>query len=175
MQFIGSITIIADIIGPEKIRRFGVILQGTITSIILIQFLKDCFKWYLVIFRHTLMKDYEDETTSGKLRFNPSKLDILNYLLSFLLTVLIVSSMETQQGWVLLLESAVIFGCLLISVSPVITVSMIMILILSGLIINSMFIRPLAWTLEHPSLDRFTKIISLFLLLIGFHFELLAS
>lgn len=175
MQLIGGITIIADIIGPERIRGFGASLQSTITSIVLIQYLKDCFEWYVVIFRQTLMKEYDDETTSTE-SSRPRQLDILNYLISLFLTIFLVLSINPQQaGWVVLIEAAVIFACLLVSISPIVTVLVIVVLILLGLLINSIFVKPLAWTLENPSLDRLTKIASLFLLLIGFHFELLAS
>lgn len=176
MQFVGAITIVADIIGPEKIRRFGALLQGTVTSVILIQFLKDCFSWYTVMFRQTLMKDYIDEPLIVKKSFRPSKLDILNYFVSFLLTIAIIFSIKLQYtGWIFLMAAVIIFSCLLVSIAPIITVLTIITLIGIGLILNSVFIKPLAWTLEHPSLDRFTKIISLLFLLIGFHFELLSS
>lgn len=175
MQLVGAITILADIIGPERIRGFGASLQSTITSIVLIQYLKDCFGWYVVIFRQTLMKEYDDETTSIE-SSRPRQLDILNYVISFVLTSFLVLSIDPQQaGWIVLVEAAIIFTCLLVSISPIITVLTIVVLILLGLLINSAFVKPLAWTLENPSLDRFTKIASLFLLLIGFHFELLAS
>lgn len=175
MQFVGAITIIADIIGPERIRGFGASLQSTITSIVLMQYLKDCFEWYVVIFRQTLMKEYNDETPSTE-SSGSRQLDILNYLISFILTIFVVLLINPQQaGWIVLIEAAIIFACLLVSISPIITVLAILVLILFGLLLNSIFVKPLAWTLENPSLDRFTKIASLFLLLIGFHFELLAS
>lgn len=179
MQFVGAVTIIADIIGPEKIRRFGTALQSIITPTNLIQFLKNCFDWYTVVFRHTLMKDYVDEsttTTPEQEKLKHFRLDSLNYLVCFLLTILIVSLIQLPYtGWVFLVEFVLIFGCLLISVSPLVTVFSVLLLIFLGLMINSGLIKPLAWVLEHPSLDRFTKLISLLFLLIGFHFELLAS
>ena len=62
MQLLGAATIIADIIGPEKIRRFGTSLQSTITpDATLIQFLKQCFDWYAVIFSQTILKEFADE------------------------------------------------------------------------------------------------------------------
>lgn len=114
MQVIGAITIIADIIGPEKIRKFGSSLHGAITPAILIQFLNDCFDWYKVIFRYTLMKDYTDEITIERRQPRLFKLDILNYLICFLLTVIVTSSIELKHtGWVFLTEAAIIFFCLL--------------------------------------------------------------
>jgi hypothetical protein len=176
MQVIGATTIVADIIGPEKIRRFGSSLNGAITSTVLTRFLKDCFEWYAVIFRYTLMKDYVDEPVVDKKEPNQSKLDIFNYVVCFLLTSLVVLSIQMPEfGWVFLIEVVIIFFCLLVSISPIITVLVIIMFALGGLTINFVFIKSLAWILEHPSLDQITKLTSLFLLLVGFHFELLAS
>ena len=179
MQFVGAITIIADIIGPEQIRRFGTSLHNVIAPTSLIQFLQNCFDWYTVICRHTLMKDYVDETsetTPEKGKPKRYQLDFLNYFICLLLTVLIISLIKLPfANWVFLIEFGIIYGCLLISVSPLVTVLIVLLLILLGLVINSGLIKPLAWVLEHPSLDRFTKVVSLLFLLIGFHFELLTS
>lgn len=122
------------------------------------------------------MKDYANELSTKRKQPIQSKLDIFNYLVCFLLTVLVVFSTHMPQlGWFFLLEAAIIFGCLLVSISPLITVLIIIMFALSGLVINLVFIKSLAWVLEHPSLDQITKLASLFLLLVGFHFELLAS
>lgn len=175
MQLIGAITIVADIIGPEKIRRFGASLHTAITRMNLIRFLEDCFEWYILIFRYTLMKDYTDEATP-KRTSRHTRLDVINYFVCFLVTILIVLLAKLHHtGWIVLIEAIIIFGCLLVSVSPLITVFAVILLIGFEFMINLVLIKPLAWALEHPSLDRFTKVMSLLLLLVGFHFELLAS
>ena len=174
MQFIGAVTIVADIIGPQKIRSFGTSLQSMITPTSLIEFLKDCFEWYTAVFKQTLMKDYTNTVHKEKNRH--SQLDTLNYVICFALTVLIIVLIKLYQlSWLFLIEAIIIFGCLLVSFAPLITVLTILVFTLTGIIINSVLIKPLAWVLEHPSLDRSTKIASLLFLLIGFHFELLAS
>ena len=174
MQFVGAVTIVAEIIGPEKIRRFGTSLQSMITPTNLIEFLKDCFDWYIIVFQHTLLKDYTNTVSRKKSSY--SQLDILNYFICFVLTVIILFLIKLQHlSWLLLLEAIIIFGCLMVSVAPLTTVFIILMFTLAGIMINSIFIKPLAWVLEHPSLDRSTKIFSFLSLLIGFHFELLAS
>lgn len=175
MQFIGAITIIADIIGPEKIRSFGASLHTAITRANLIRFLEDCFEWYIVIFRYTLMKDYPDEAPARK-NLRHTRLDMINYAICLLITVLIISVAKLYStGWIVLIEAAIIFSCLLVSISPLITVFTLVLLIGFELFLNSVVIEPLALALEHPSFERFTKVMSLLLLLAGFHFELLAS
>jgi hypothetical protein len=103
-------------------------------------------------------------------------MSLLNYLICFLLTAFVIISAKLYLiGWSFLIEIVIIFGCLLVSIAPIFTVLTIISLTMMGLAINSVFIKPLAWVLEHPSLDRITKIASLLFLLMGFHFELFAS
>jgi hypothetical protein len=176
MQFLGATTIVADIIGPEKIRQFGTSLQSTNSSKTLVQFLKRCFAWYVVIFRQTILKDYTINSTNktSKLRF--FQLNILNYFICFLLTVFIVVLAELDIfNWFFLVEAIFIFGCLLVSIAPLFTVLAIVTMTLLGLVVNSVFLQPLAYLLEHPALDRWLKIASLIFLLLGFFLELLGS
>lgn len=175
MQFLGATTIIADIIGPEKIRQFGTSLQSTNSPKTLIQFLKRCFAWYVAIFRQTIMKDYtKDSGDRESIRF--FQLNILNYSICFLLTVFTVVVAELHIfNWFFLVEAILIFGCLLVSIAPLFTVLTLVTLALLGLAVNSILLQPLAHLLEHPSLDRLLKIASLLFLLLGFFGELLGS
>lgn len=177
MQVIGATTIIADIIGPEDIRQFGSSLQSTVPSAALMQFLKQCFTWYSATFRQTILKDFVDESTELKLESNHFYLSTLNYLVCLILTLFLIYVAELYTvGWgILILEFIIIFGCLLVSIAPIFTVLTVIGLTTAGLAVNSLIIKPLAWILENPSLDRFIKIASLLFLLLGFHFELLAS
>lgn len=176
MQFLGATTIVADIIGPEKIRKFGTSLQSTNSPKTLIQFLKRCFAWYVVIFRQTIMKDYTRNSTNKESKLRFFQLNILNYFICFLLTIFTVVVAELDIfNWFFLVEAIFIFCCLLVSIAPLFTVLAIVTVALLGLTINSIFLQPLAHLLEHPSLDRLLKIASLLLLLLGFFFELLGS
>ena len=173
MQFLGGSTIIADIIGPEKIRQFGTSLQSTNSPKTLIQFLRRCFAWYVRIFRQTIMKDYtKDSGDQESIKF--FQLNILNYFICFLLTVFTVVIAELHIfNWFFLIEVIFIFGCLLVLIAPLVTVLTLVTIALLGLAVNSIFLQPLAHLLEHPSLDRLLKIASLLLLLLGFFGELL--
>ena len=175
MQFLGASTIIADIIGPEKIRQFGTSLQSTNSPKTLIQFLKRCFAWYVRIFRQTIMKEYtKDSGDRESIKF--FQLNILNYFICFLLTVFTVVVAELHIfNWFFLVEAIFIFGCLLVSIAPLFTVLILVMLALLGLAVNSILLQPLAHLLESPSLDRLLKIASLLLLLLGFFGELLGS
>ena len=176
MQFLGATTIVADIIGPEKIRKFGTSLQSTNSPKTLIQFLKRCFAWYVRIFRQTIMKDYTKDSGDQESQPKFFQLNLLNYFICFLLTVFTVVVAELHIfNWFFLIEAVFIFGCLLVSIAPLFTVLTLVAIALLGLAVNSILLQPLAHLLEHPSLDRLLKIASLLLLLLGFFGELLGS
>ena len=176
MQFLGATTIVADIIGPEKIRKFGTSLQSTSSPKTLIEFLKRCFAWYARIFRQTIMKDYTRDSSDRESKPKFFQLNLLNYFICFLLTVFTVVTAELQiLNWFFLVEAIFIFGCLLVSLAPLFTVLTVVVIALLGLTVNSIFVKPLAYFLEHPSLDRLLKIASLIFLLLGFFLELLGS
>lgn len=176
MQFLGATTIVADIIGPERIRQFGTSLQSTNSPKTLIQFLKRCFAWYVTIFRQTVMKDYTKDSSDRESKPRFFQLNLLNYFICFLLTVFTVVVAELHIfNWFFLVEAIFIFGCLLVSIAPLFTVLAIVTVAFLGLAVNSILLQPLAHLLEHPSLDRLLKIASLLLLLLGFFGELLGS
>ena len=176
MQFLGATTIVADIIGPEKIRKFGTSLQSTNSPKTLIQFLRRCFAWYVGIFSQTIMKDYTKDSGDRELKPRFFQLNILNYFICFLLTVFTVVVAELHiWNWFFLIEAVFIFGCLLVSVAPLFTVLTLVTLAFLGLAVNSILLQPLAHLLESPSLDRLLKIASLLFLLLGFFLELLGS
>jgi len=176
MQFLGATTIVADIIGPEKIRKFGTSLQSTNSPKTLILFLKRCFAWYGRIFRQTILKDYTRDSGDRESKPKFFQLNLLNYFICFLLTVFTVVVAELHiLNWFFLVEAIFIFGCLLVSIAPLCTVLTVVAIASLGLTVNSIFVKPLAYFLEHPSLDRLLKIASLIFLLLGFFLELLGS
>ena len=176
MQFLGATTIVADIIGSEKIRQFGTSLQSTNSPKTLIQFLKRCFAWYVTIFRQTIMKDYTKDSGDRESKPRFFQLNLLNYFVCFLLTVFTVVVAELHiWNWFFLIEAVFIFGCLLVSIAPLFTVLTLVTIALLGLAVNSILLQPLAHLLELPSLDRLLKIVSLIFLLLGFFLELLGS
>ena len=112
MQVLGATTIIADIVGPEKIRQFGTSLQSTITSTTLIQFLKQCFDWYAVIFSQTILKEFANESPKARPERKFSQLDLLNYVICFFLTAWVTVSAQLYSfQWISLIEFIIIYVC----------------------------------------------------------------
>ena len=178
MQVVGAVTILAEIIGPQRIRELGTSLQSQNAIATLKTFLRQCFGWYGVVFRRTILKDFPHRSApETQHRRGNLQLDLLNVLICLLLTAVIVYLTEAYlvSSMGVLARSAIIFGCLWVSVAPLVTVIAVISGAMLGLAMNTCFIQPIAGLLENPSLDHYIKIASLVSLLVGFHFELLAS
>ena len=83
---------------------------------------------------------------------------------------------EHTGSWVLGVLGALVF----VAVGGIFFVPMIAFAILGslaalGAVFDALAIEPLAWLLERDEFDRWVKVTSLALLLIGFHFDLLIS
>ncbi|WP_096595782.1 hypothetical protein [Calothrix sp. NIES-2098] len=135
IQLISALTILAEIIGAERIRKFGKSLRKDFTILKFWQDFKQVSQEFL--------QDLSQTRIAGKF-------DILK---------LIFFSIK----W--LPKSAKIILLTLISGSA----------ILQELFINTFIINSMAWILERPYISNLIKVVSVLLLLIGFHFDLLAS
>jgi hypothetical protein len=58
---------------------------------------------------------------------------------------------------------------------PYVSVVVFLFIAAAGWGLNWILIRPAAWALDRPDLGRFVRTASVLLLLLGFHFDLLAS
>jgi hypothetical protein len=100
---------------------------------------------------------------------------LVSSMLTLVATVLIFIRVYSSRGfWPSLGYSFLVFviaGYL----APVLVVSLLASPMFVLLLIDSLVIEPLAWLLERRSLDKLIKLGSFALLLIGFHFDLLAS
>jgi hypothetical protein len=77
--------------------------------------------------------------------------------------------------WAIVILSILGYLLLLGTISPLITFTIITLVSLIGLIVDTLFIEPISWAMVRPSLDRWVKVLSVTLIIVGFHFDLLAS
>ena len=77
--------------------------------------------------------------------------------------------------WLIPIAVPVGVGMMWMTLSPITTALLIIIFSVVGVFIDSVLIEPLAWVLEREGVEKALKIISVLLLVLGFHFDLLAS
>jgi hypothetical protein len=185
-----ALTIVVDIIGPERLRSFGESLHTKkFAMTAALDFLRESRRWYKESFR----KDWEDNTFPFLVAYHGSteedhrtaihefKADKLNYFVCLVLTVIVLylyltmNKWNSGEWWWVLAGAISMYCFLLITVSRVVTLIIVATPTIIGQSIDYALVKPLAWMLDRPHIDKLVKIAGVLLLLIGFHFDLLAS
>jgi len=169
-QFMAGLTIVIDIIGPVRMRRFGLALH----------------QWTSVNFTRDLLKE---STTWSKAWLAPGvagkSIGDLYRTPQGCLTITIVIPAAL---WFFVWLAGAGAGCLLIPVlgiaglavmirwlGPAVVIGFHLLLAVPGLVVDYAVMRPIAWLLSHPHADPIARTIALALFLVGFHFDLLSS
>lgn len=82
---------------------------------------------------------------------------------------------DSLPWWGLLISAFFSLAFLGTVICPIFTLLLIAIALLLGLAVDTLILEPAAWIMTCPTVDRWVKFFSVFLLLIGFHFDLLSS
>lgn len=193
-QFVAALTIIAEILGAERLRNFGKSLHVSFTVNTARKILRTAFEWYRASTRLSAAnpKLLNLAITNRK---HPHFMPFwLNTVITFFFAVIAIytlyshfsleslAAIETSESvriWSVLLAfmvKTIMAACVFfVLIGPVITFTMIAIVVLLGLLIDIILIEPLACLIDLTSRTRWMKIVSLLLLLSGFYFDLLAS
>ncbi len=170
-QFFGAALIVAEILGPEKLRRYGASLHQFSS----LSFAKKTFEdaWR---FASALLGN-ETNTHSDYVRvFSDYRTGIfaaaIGYLAAFI--ALYEIWMANLLWWQFILM-ALLMIFVMFAISPLLAIMGVLVIGLLGFIIDRMFIRPIASALMQPTPEKFVKVVSLVLLIAGFHFDILAS
>jgi hypothetical protein len=166
VQLVGALTIIVEIIGPAKIRAYGVGLKQRVENRKSLEHLIWVLNW---------PKRLYQTVKNGAPKPNPKHIE--ERIESF--TVRLYTSLTTLMMMIVVIPDPTD-----IAVYPVLLIIFLLagfFLLLSillagaGFSFNSVVLMPIAWVLEHRFLSSILKILSLLAVLFGIHFNLLAS
>jgi hypothetical protein len=187
IQFMAALTIIAEIIGPDRLRLFGNSMHGAFTLNKAKFYLRDALNWIKAVGRYIwtsliLLKSPikffkgSKEIAAAINVTQTFKADNLNFLVCLALTVTGVYWAWPHMTWWQIPIVLVGWYCsLLVTLSPIVTILLLFVFAFGGLLLDSLLIEPLAWMIERRHIEKWVKIISVLLLLVGFHFDLLSS
>jgi hypothetical protein len=175
VSFLSAFAIIVEIVGPTRLREFGaslhdrVILQKTLESakkkLAVLSFIPRLF---------TSKTNHEfDEVFEGFFLKKPS--GWISMILAYAGAGLTFYKIYYSKGFWPALGYSVLILAIGVYLAPVIVVLLLASPMIALMAIDYIAIEPLAWVLERESLDKIIKFVSLILLLVGFHFDLLAS
>lgn len=170
-EFFGAALIVADIIGPEKLRSWGDGLH---------QFASLSFVRKMFLDARTFVRDFLRGNTRTLADYvevlSRHKTGIFSVVIGYLLVALGVYEIWLANlPWWQFVLAAVISIILIFAISPLFGVVAVFTMGLFGLVIDKLIITPIARALMQPDLERAIKILSFLSLIVGFHFDLLAS
>ena len=177
LQCAAGVTILAEIIGPERLRLFGNSLHGKFTLAGAGKYFRAGLLWYRAMFTYAFLTGSGTPAEKAALQrtsqYYPNK---INVFVGMVVTGIGWYFLRNGFAWWLQLIAVLIGYCIaIVTLSPIVTIVSILLLLSLGVLVDSLIIEPTAWILERPALDRWTKVLALLLLLIGFHFDFLTS
>lgn len=175
-QFLGALTIIADIIGPARLRSFGKSLHKVATLQGAVHILIDSWQWISLWNRYMTAEFGSPEAREASAGMEAHKSNTPGSLLMLvIIAITIWEFYNLWDGWWLFLPGFLAGAAISSIAVPIILIitSALLTILLVG--IDTVLIEPLAWILERETVDKLIKIVSAILLLFGFHFDLLAS
>lgn len=174
LQFLGGATILAEIVGTQRLRLFGASLHAVFSARSALAFLRDVWTFYkswLGILRHDKGSDaYQkaDEQLNATLT---GKLWIALLLLLLFGGLALIWSEHDLWG---LLAIAVVWFFVLALITPSL-VAVLGVAAYAALMLIQAVVATTAWLLEREKLDLWIKLLAFLALLIGFHFDFLGS
>ena len=166
VQFTGVITLIVEIIGPERIRSLGARLENKRKRNNSFSRMKWIINWPKRLY------DIAKGASKGTLKEKANSIIdsfTLRIYSSLIALMLMIAAIPDPTDLIIYPVLIIIF---------VITViSLILSVLLAGYAVSFdiIILRPVAWILEHKHLSKFLKILSLLAVLFGIHFGLLAA
>jgi len=192
LELVGGLTIVLDIIGPVRLRSWGESLHKHLSREFAIRSLKAPFQW-LWYFAKLLFHDLRNATwrllreptptrvsiPSSNMRFN-NALAILNIIVSLYLCFSLPKWLPTVGIFDVLFKGPWIgriagFALIYNTIGAVTTCLLVVLAIVIGLLLDWVVIQPLAFVIERQHFEKWAKGVALILLLVGFHFDLLAA
>jgi len=175
LEFSGIVTIIADLVGPPRIRRFGASLHRLLTPEGVRRLWNFTLKWWRVMYfsRHD---DQRDKAWIADM-FQFWLLNSMTSLLSLGFAIAVGYRIRSGQGsWVVtILVSGVVYLLANSFPAPLLMSSLILAAATVGWILDTILIEPVAWLLDNDKLENIVNAAVLIFVVVGFHFDLLAS
>ena len=186
ISLLSAMTILAEIIGPERLRVFSAALRSRIKLRQVAALAGQSFAWLLSMWTSILgssAKEWSErreeleeieEHYSEKAETYP--MHWINLAISSVYALFIFFQAFTQAGLVAaLILTPIMFALASLLLSPLVIVATITGGALLVALTDILFIVPTAWLLERQSWEKILKVSSAGLLLFGFHLDLLAS
>ena len=194
MQFLATGTLVLEILGPERVRSFGTVMSERLHSLSIGNFFER-----IGSFRRSVILFTEENKSvfiiigfiiaviiiSSILQYRIDQMSSLQKILFLIVFFVAMTVAGLTIGGIMGVCIGALFLCILFSFGiwalaagflfygAVYVVSILF--ILPAYMFYATIIRPLSWLTSNKHLEHASKIVSLILIVFGFHFSLLAS
>ncbi len=169
LQLVGALTVLVEVVGTERLLRTGAALREATPFTGMID--RVSRRWepvWLWVRERAGRASVASRTTAsgGAARLRAASLAHVWWRLAVAALFVLVALAFASWAWLIVLV-AVAGGLALLVLAA----------LLSGLgwLVATLVIRPLAWLISRPALDAWVKVVAVALVVVGVHFDLLAS
>lgn len=163
LQFVGALTVVLDIIGPERLLAFGDSLRTASPFRGVVGRARERWQPLWEWARAARAGTPSVDLTSSETRRGIVQLAVRGGLL---VLGLVIGLVFASWGWLLVL-AVLVGGLAFIALAAVVS--------LVGQAVFTVVIKPFATVIARPNIDAWAKSAGIVLLMAGFHFDLLAS
>lgn len=178
LTFISGIVLVLDLVGKERVQRFGqglrgkIDINGSIKSI----WRNNMWVWLFIRYMVTLDKSKALQLRDKMYHEHGHTNLVINVVLSTVYSLWFVSYNFAHQNVAIQFIAFALFFSLFFTFFGSTIVFMIRLVVSAiAIVLGLLIIEPLAWILSRPDLEKLIKVGSILFLLIGFHFDFLAS
>jgi hypothetical protein len=173
-EAVAGLAILADIVGPDGLRQFGRLLHGRFTLATAGHHMRNAMMWLWWWWKYMRAKESSPEEREAEQHMK--EFGVAQVLLGAIAVAVITAVMAENWGdWKTLGIHAAGALFLMGLLGPFCVALLIIALAMLGLLLDLAIIEPVARVFDRDAPDRLIKIGSLLLLVLGFHFDLLAS
>jgi len=177
IEFIGAATIVADIVGPEKLRAFAARLRGLVTLGNILPNLRNSARWYMH-FYSSFQNPTEADLREKRVSWAAIKDDPFSYLsalISLAAGFVAWHFSPFRAIWVKLPLSVIAIYLSTFTLGPIGVILIVGCFNILTVAIAVLVLRRVAALLDRSALDTWIKLFAFMCLGIGFLFDFLAS
>lgn len=171
-QLLGALTILAEIIGPARLRSFSASLRTLRAARWALGALRNSASWLVAFFLYHFGKTERRDERLREMERTNAPATVL-YLVIAVIAAIRFWGSDTNIMYNFF-QGVLAGSCIALLATPVI-VAFVAIVLASCALAVGVVARPVAWILERPALEELAKVASLLLVLAGVFLELLAS
>jgi len=171
-QLLGALTILAEIVGPARLRSFSASLRTLRAARWALGALRNSASWLVAFFLYHFGK-----TTRRDERFREmERRNAPATVLYLAIAVIAAAHFWPNDSNIIgsFLWSVTAGGCVALLATPIVVAFGAIVLASCALAVGAVA-RPVAWILERPALEELAKVTSLILVVVGVFLELLTS